>query len=275
MSETLHRFVVAILLVTSAWGQAVAEPYVFSAPPGLDAEQSRSIYAPLMNLLSRETGAPFLYAHPESWFAYQRGIRSGRFQLLLDDAHFASWRIAALNHAPVVAAREEATFVTITMKDGRIYSKEDLIGQPVCGKAPPDLGTLGFLEQFEGPFQVPQILPTPDPLDRVQNLLTGVCEAAVLARYHYTDSSEIRGVAARLKIITQTESYPGLTLTAGPGVPEDLRANIRTVLLSRAGGTAAKALRDRYANGSHFIEARPEDYDGLHGMLRDYPGFDY
>lgn len=226
-----------------------------------------------MDLLSRETGESFVYVHPDNWFAYQDDMRTGRYQFLLDHAHFASWRIAALDHVPLVRMRERLTFVAIAMKEGRIYSREDLVGRPVCANPPPDLGTVGFLALFDNLFQVPRILETPAPIDRVRKLLTGECAGAVLARHQYTGSDEIRGVAGQLKIISQTDSYPGLTLTAAPGVPDELRRKIRTILLSRAGGTATKALRDRFANGSHFIEADPAEYEGLHEILRDYPGF--
>lgn len=273
MTAPLYRVILALLLISSVWGRAFADTYVLSAPPVVDPEESRTLYTPLLDLLSRETGESFVHVHPGSWFSYQDDMRAGRFQLLLDAAHFASWRITALDHVPVVRTREQATFVVIAMKDGRIYSKEDLVGRPVCAKAPPDLGTLGFLAQFDGLFQVPRIVEIPDPLDRVQNLLTGECAGAILARHRYTGSKEIRGVAGQLKIITQTDTYPGLTLTAGPGIADNLRSAIRTILLSRAGGEATRALRERLANGSNFVEADPEDYDGLHGMLRDYPGF--
>lgn len=273
--KSLHRVVLALLLVLSAWGQALAETFELSAPPDLDPAESRALYTPLMDLLSRETGETFVYVHSDSWFAYQNDIRAGRFELLLDDAHIASWRIAVLDHVPLVRAREQATFVIIAIKDGRIYSKEDLVGRPVCAPAPPALGTVGFLALFDGLFQVPRILETPDPLDRVQNVLIGDCDAAMLARHQYTGSDEIRSVAGQLKIVTQTDSYPGLTLTAGPGVPDELRGEIQTILLSRAGGNATRALRDRLANGSSFIEADPGEYAELHGLLRDYPGFNY
>lgn len=273
MSDPLLRIVSALLFVLSAWGQATAAEFEFSAPPDLGPEESRPLYAPLLELLSRETGESFVYVHPGSWFAYQRDTRAGRFQLLLDDAHLASWRIATLDHVPLARAPHQVTYLAVAMKEGRVYSREDLVGRPVCAKAPPDLGTVAFLDKFDGPFQVPQILATPDPLDRVQNVLSGKCAAAVLTRHRYIGSQEIRGAAGRLKIITQTASYPGMTLTAGPGIPDKLRGTIQMILLSRAGGKATAALRDRFINGGSFVAADPADYDGLHEMLRGYPGF--
>lgn len=273
MPVPLLRILSALLLVAFTGAKAQAATFEFSAPPDLAPGESRSLYQPLMDLLNRETGETFVYVHPESWFGYQRGVRAGRFQLVLDDAHLASWRLNALQHVPLVRAREQVTFVAVAMKNGRVYSKADLVGRAVCAKAPPDLGTLGFLAGFDGLFQVPRIAATADPLDRVQNLLVGRCAGAVLARHRFTGSREIRSVAGQLKIITETDAYPGVTLTAGPGVPDALRRAIRSILLSRAGGEATRALRAHIANGSNFIEADPGDYDGLNAMLEGYPGF--
>lgn len=274
MSDSLCRLVFALLLAASAWGQALAQTLELAAPPDPGPAESRALFAPLVDLLSRETGKTFEYVHPGNRFAYQRGVRSGRLQLLLDDAHFASWRIAALGHVPVVRARQSVTFVAVAMKDGRIYSKVDLIGRPVCAQAPPDLGTVSLLAKFDGPFQVPRIVPTAAPGDRVQRLLAGDCVAAVLARHRYTGSKDIRRMTGQLKIVTQTDAYPGITFTVGPGVPEPLRRSIRTILLSREGGQASSALRERFADGSQLIEADPGEYRGLDALLQDYPGFE-
>lgn len=270
----LYRVILALVLASITRQAPLADTFELSAPPDLDPGESRALYAPLTDLLSRETGETFVYVHPDSWFAYQGDMRAGRYELVLDNAHFAGWRITALDHVPLVRLGERAAFVAIATKDGRIYSREDLVGQPVCARAPPALGTLGFLELFDSLFRVPRILETPDPLDRVQKLLAGECAGAVLARHRYTGSDEIRGVAGRLKIVAQTGSYPGLTLTAGPGVPEDLRRAVQAVLMSRAGGTATRPLRDRLGDGSDFVEASPRDYRQLDLLLRDYPGFD-
>lgn len=273
MSESLYRILVVLFLLSGACSQASARSFELSAPPDIDAAAGRELYQPLAELLTRETGVTFTYVHPGNWFAYQADMRAGRFALLLDDAHFAGWRIAFRDHAPLVRTREELKFVIVAMKEGRVYSKEDLVGQPVCAAPPPALGTLAFLGKYDGPFQVPQVLATPDPLDRVQNMIVGRCAGAVLTRRLYTGSKEIRGVAGQLKIVTETGAYPGLTLTAGPGVSVGLRRQLRTILLSRSGGNATRALRERLAGGSNFVEAATVDYTGLHEMLQDYPGF--
>jgi len=264
-----------MLLLAGVCVQAPAATFELGAPPTTDREQSRALYEPVMELLSRETGESFAYVHSDTPIEYQAAMQAGRFHLVLDDAHFASWRIAAQEHVPLVRMRQQARFVAITLKQGRIFSKEDLVGRPVCAQAPPELGTLAFLGKFNGLFQVPRILPTTDPLDRVQNLLIGRCQAALLARGVYNGSMEIRGVAGQLRIVTETDAYPGATLTAGPDVSAGLREQIRTILLSRSGGRATRALREHLAGGSNLIQAEPKDYDGLHAglLLGDYPGF--
>lgn len=269
----MSRAAFALFLLFAPWAQAPADTFFFSAPPVLGAGESRAVFAPMLAILSSETGESFEYIHPDSGFEYQSDMQSDRFHLALDAAHFASWRIAALGHEPLVRARERVRFVVIATKAGRIYSKEDLVAQPLCASPPPALGTVSVLGKFYGLFQVPRIRATRDPLDRVQGLLTNRCAGAVLTRREYTRSEDIRRAAGQLKIVTQTDSFPGLTLTASRGVPEAVKASIRDILLSRAGSEATRALRERLASGSGFAEAQRAEYEGLDSLLRDYPGF--
>lgn len=269
----MRRVILLLACLVSPWTTACAQTVDFSAPPLLGPDDSRSLYGPLMELLTRETGSTFRYVHVDNWFAYQSAMQHDRFHLLLDDAHYASWRLTSGKHVALVKARERVRFVVLATRAGKIYSKEDLIGRTLCAYPQPDLGTISVLQKFNGPFQVPQILETRLPLDRVQRLLAGDCAGAVLARGQYTGSDALRGVSGRLKIVTQTDSYPGLTLTASSDMPDKLRNAIRQILLSRAGGRATRALRRRLANGSSFVDAVPEEYQELDELLRDFPGF--
>lgn len=178
-----------------------------------------------------------------------------------------------LGHLPLARIRPQIRYVVIANKEGRIYSKEDLIARTLCAYPPPDLGTVSILQNFEAPFRVPQVLATRDTMERVRRLLAGRCAAAILPRRLYTRSDEIRGIAHRLKIITQSDAYPGLTFTVSPTLPAELADTIKGLLLSRAGARATSALRDRLADGGDFIEADVAEYEGLDMLLKDYPGF--
>jgi len=269
----LPRIAIALLLSLGVWLQAAADTYSFSAPPELPSRESRQLYGPMLDLLRRETGHVFQYVHPGSHFGYQRGLSERRYDLILDPAHFAAWRLAAGHHVLLARAREDVRFVVIALKQSRVYSREDLIGRPLCAGPPPELGTVAVLQQFDSPFQVPGVEPVPDPLDRVQGLLSGACAGAVLARSLYDSNEDIRRVAGRLKIVAQTSAFPDRTLTADIRVPVDVRNAIRTILLSRAGGEATARLRDRLANAGNFVAVEIGDYEGLETLLRDYPGF--
>lgn len=269
----MRRLILVFLLVCGAWSQVHADTYTFSSPPRLGAAASRALFAPLMEVLTKGTGESFVYVHPDSWFSYQSDVRKGRFALLLDDAHMAAWRIASRGDVPLVRARQRIRFVLVAVRDGRIYSKEDLIGQPVCAYPPPDLGTVSLLRKFRGPFQVPRIVPTAGPINRVRRLLVGDCAGAVLPRRFYTESEDLRLVAHQLEIITQTDPYPGITLTAAAALPPSLRKAIRDVLLSRSGERATTELRARLAGGDAFVAATRDQYTGIQRLLRSYPGF--
>jgi len=270
----VRRLVTALLLLCATPVPLLADTFTFSAPPKLNAHQSRSLYAPLAALLSSETGETIEYLHPPSWFEYQIDMRQGRFDLVLDDAHFAAWRMDALNHQPLVSAKERIRFVVVATEAGRVYSKEDLIGQPVCAAPLPDLGTISLLRIFGGLFQVPRILETLDPLARVERLLAGDCTGVFLARHEYMGTEAISRLNGELSIIAQTDPYPGLTLTIAASVPNDLKIQVRRLFLSRKGGQVTQGIRNRFANGSNFVEAVAGDYQGLASLVESYPGFD-
>lgn len=270
---TVRPGILLLICLVTFFDAARADTYTFSAPPGSGPAESRALYEPLLALLSAETGDTFRYDHPDGWVAYQSDMQRGRFQLLLDDAHFASWRIAHRGHVPLARSRGEIRFVVVATRSGRIYSKEDLIARPLCGYPQPDLGTISVLRKFDGPFRLPQVLDTRSPLARVQRLLAGKCAGAVLARHQYAGSEAIRHLTGRLKIVTQSEPYPGLTLTAAGEIPESTRNAIRNALLSRAGSRATRTLRERLMEGDEFTAANAGEYRGLDDLLLDYPGF--
>lgn len=269
----MPRLVLLLTCLANAWGAVHADTFEFSTPPRLSPAESKALYGPLVELLGRETGQTFRYVHSRDWFAYQLDMQRDRFDLVLDDAHFAGWRITALGHTPLARA-PTVRFVVITDRAGRIYSKEDLVARALCADSQPDLGTLSVLREFEGPFRVPRLVETPAALDRVRRLLNGECAGAVLARHVFTGSEDIRRVSDRLKIIAQSDPYPGLTLTAGSRVSPGLRAAIQRVVLSPSGGRATRLLRRRMTDGGEFIEASTQDYLRLAELLDDYPGYD-
>lgn len=266
---------VLLLLAPGICGQALADTYYFSSPPRLNREESESLYTPLLQMLNRSSGESFVYVHPDSWFVYENDMQKGRFDLILDDAHFASWRIALLGHIPLARIEPDVRYVVLANRTGWVYSKEDLIAHSLCAFPPPDLGAVSILQKFEAPFQIPQILATRDPMERVRRLLAGQCAAAILPRRYYSRSVEIRAMAHRLKIITQSDPYPGLTFTSSRNISPELANTIKGVLLSREGARATSKLRNRLADGGDFVEAGIAEYQGLDALLKDYPGFNH
>lgn len=268
----MPRLVLLLICLANTWGAVYADTFEFSAPPRLSPAESRGLYGPLVELLGRETGETFRYVHSRDWFAYQLAMQRDRFDLVLDDAHFASWRIAARGHTPLARA-PTLRYVVIADRAGKIYSKDDLVARALCADLQPDLGTLSVLREFKGPFRVPRLVETPAALDRVRRLLNGECAGAVLSRHILRGSEGIRRVSKRLKIIAQSDPYPGLTLTAGTRVSPGLRAAIQRVVLSRSGERATRLLRHLMADGGEFTEADTRDYDRLAELLDDYPGY--
>lgn len=107
------------------------EEYIFSAPPREIGESESDVYLPIADYLSKATGKKIVYQGSNNWLSYQDKMREGAYDLVFDGPHFVSWRMARLQHVPLVKLAGDLTFVVIVRKDNdRIsrYSKDkDLV----------------------------------------------------------------------------------------------------------------------------------------------------
>jgi len=139
------------------------------------------MYGPIADFLSAKTGHTFTYKHPDNWLSYMKEMRMGEYDLAFDGPHFVSWRIAALQHTPLVRLPGKLEFVVISRKDNAKVTKiQDLAGKPICGHAPPNLATLTMQDQFQNPSRQPRIEVVRGFKNVYNAMVAGKCEAAVI-----------------------------------------------------------------------------------------------
>ena len=253
-------------------GEAVelfARPWVFALPPGPSSERA---YAPLVNYLSRVSGNRIIIEHPADWLAYQRGMRSGDYDLAFDGAHFASWRIVHSGHEPLVRMSASARFVVVvSQRERQIANMPELAGRRLCAPPPPDAGTLSLYRQFDNPARRPLLVPVQKEDQAYAKMIAGACEAALLPMHLYLRTHRLYARA-----VFRTLEMPGDTFTAGPRLSTEDKAVLTKALLSAEGQAAIRSLYKGAGNTDVFEVApasRP-DYAGLDAVLRDVWGFD-
>ncbi len=155
------------------------EEYIFSAPPRETGESESDVYQPIAEYLSKATGKKIIYQASNNWLSYQDKMRKGAYDLVFDGPHFVSWRMARLQHAPLVKLAGDLAFVVIVRKDNdRINDLTSLAGRSVCGLAPPNLATLTFYNQFSNPVRQPLITERQSFAQAYQGVIEGKCVAA-------------------------------------------------------------------------------------------------
>ena len=246
--------------------QDANSPLVFSAPPRGSQAEEVAIYEPIVQLLSKVIGKKVEYKYSDNWLSYSKEMTEGRYDIVFDGPAFNGWRIEKLSHTPLVRLPEDFIFVVVTKAgNDRVKNVKDLAGRMICAHAPPNLGTLTLLSQFDNPARQPVIVETKGWDTAYKALMDGKCTATVLPIKNLTKND---GGAQRLtKTLYQHKALPNQAFSVGPRIAPELHAKIAQALLSGEGKQATAKLRAAYA-GKDFVQASRQEYADLGELLK-------
>lgn len=263
--------VVVVMSMTLA-GVARAADLILSAPPRESPEAARKLYAPLAALLTRTLGRPVRYEYPGSWFKYQQDMREGRLDIVFDGPHFVSWRIAHLDHHPLVRLPGKLRFLLLTRADNEnIQGPDDLVGRVICGISPPHLSTLSILAHYHNPVRQPRIKGIRGGMGKVleAGLHNGKCDAFVLRSAFYRKKVK-PALQAQMRILYTSPAMPNQALTvAGHRISDAERETLREWLTVRSEGKqAVEPIRKRFApKAKGFVVTEDKEYRGYNRLL--------
>lgn len=223
-----RAFLAGLALLAST---VVHADLILSGPPSAaNVEQINQAYADLAKGLSVWLGEPVRYEAPTNFMGYAQAMREGKYDLLVDGPHFASWRMANLKHQPVVESTEKLVFLTLAKADDeRIKSPDDLVNKHVCTQPSPSFGTMLLLAQYPNPMRQPLMKYEEGYAPNVAAMRKGQCDAAVVNSTFYENQMSAADKSA-VKVIHTTRPIPGVVLTAGPKLKpaqiDDLRRRL-------------------------------------------------
>ncbi len=239
---------------------------VFSAPPRGAYAEEVATYQPIVEYLSRVTGQKFRYQYSDNWLSYSKDMTAGGYDLVFDGPAFNGWRMTRMQHTPLIKLPEDFIFVVVTRKDNtQITELKQLAGRKVCAHAPPNLGTLTMLSQFENPSRVPSILETKGWDAAYKAVAEGKCVGTVLPLQNLTKNDKEKNA---MRVLYKHRPMPNQAFSAGPRIPAAMQAKIKEALLSEEGRAVTAKLRGLYA-GKNFVPATAEEYAGLGQLLKD------
>lgn len=240
---------------------------VFSAPPRESCVRETEVYQPVMDYLTKVTGRPVTFRCADNWLVYGKDMVAGIYDIVFDGPHFNGWRVDRLEHAPIVKLPEDFVFVVIAKAgNNEISETKSLAGRLVCAHAPPNLGTLTLLSQFDNPARQPVIVETRGWENAMKGLAEDKCAGTVVPFKNL--SKYDAGAQKRFKVLYRHAPLPNQALSVGPRISTDMRGKIAQGLLSVEGRNATGKLRAVYA-GADFVPANPQEYAGLGRLLRN------
>lgn len=266
-------FVSSVIAITpvhadkESGGVAPEGELTFSAPPQGSYANESAIYQPLVEYLSRVTGKKITYQYSDNWLAYSKSMTRGDYDLVFDDPALNGWRQERLKHTPLVKLADDFVFVVVVpIENSKIQNVKQLAGRTVCAQAPPHVGTLTLISQFDNPVRLPLIIEVPGPEQAFAHMLEGKCDSSLMPLKNLQQLD--RAIGKQTRIIYQHRAMPNQALSASPRVSSELRTKIRQALLSEEGVRATAKLRTAFA-GNHFIAASRDEYAGLGLLLKD------
>ena len=252
-------------------GNGLGNTLVLSAPPRGTLDEETLNYQPIADFLSRVVGKKVVYQHSDNWLSYTKNMTVGKYDFIYDGPHFNGWRMEKLNHSPLVRFPGDRQFVLITKSDNKaIKEVKQLAGRRICAHAPPNLGTLIMLNQFDNPARQPLIVEVKGWETSYKELINGKCVATVIPlKFKEKLDNKDKNLT---QVLYTSKAVPEEALSAGPRLSPEMQAKLKQALLSEEGKAATAKLRSAYA-GKNFVPATREEYAGLGVYLKDTYSF--
>jgi ABC-type phosphate/phosphonate transport system substrate-binding protein len=246
------------------------EALVFTAPPRETPGAGIEIYQPVADYLSQAIGKKVRYKHPGTWGVYRTEMLKGSYDIIFDGPHFNSYRLEKLSHNILVKIPERHEFAVIVRKDKTAFQTlSQMAGRSFCTHAPPNLGTLVLLSQFDNPSRQPVIISTNGWENIYNGVASGKCAGGVLpmANLKKVDKANLA------RVIFKTAAMPNQAFSAGPRVSLEDQMKLAQALASPDAAAPTEKLRAAYKVGDGFALASNQEYQGLAVYLRNEWGY--
>lgn len=238
-----------------------AETFTFQGHPIFSPETAELVYRPLVDYLNDALPYRFNLELAPDYHRYWLSTRRGESaHLVLEEPHLTAYRMEEYDYTPLVRADQPITYSLLTSMDNSEASVRDFVGRRVSTMPAPSLGYLILTSWFDNPMQQPIIQSNAGSwLDAVEIVFSQEADAAVVP--HNLVSRYVN-----LANVLTSQEFPGVTIAASPDVSADVQEEIRGALLALHEDQEHFAALNEL-DIDQFIEASPEQYDGLEEWL--------
>ena len=265
ISHTLKRYVIAIVIWLGCLPHLHADTFTLIVQPILPASQTAKAYQPLADYLSTSTGHNIELLTSPNFLAYWQEMKKGQYHFVLDGAHLTDYRIKKLGYQPLAKVLDVVSFSLVTGPDVLVFEPEELVGKPVASLASPSRGALIIEQLFTQPLRQPLLVEVTNAQDAIKKVIDGKVNGAVIP-------SPLVGGFPDLNVVSTTEQWPHIALSASREVPDDVSKKVSEALLN-AGNTPQGNEMLSAINLPGFEKATSETYTGYSDILKSVWGY--
>lgn len=245
-----------------------ADTYTVTVEPSYPPDQAVEVYQPLFDYIGKETGHTFKVLATRNYHFYWRDLRQNRpTDFAFEEAHFTDYRAKRAGFVPLAKRTERAVFVLL-VSDPELADRglDGLIGRRIVSMPAPSMGFALAAAMYKNPIAQPEIRSEASTWrDGVEMVFSGDAEGAMVP-VHIADQYP------NLIEVSRSPDFPGAAFSAGPTVPEDVKAAVKAALLKLSDDPSAfEILAELGATG--FVEVDAGEYEGKEKMLSVFFGY--
>ena len=259
--ESVFRTAVLIPIILLASAASAAELSIV-VQPNHTPERSKQVYQPLLEYLNTTTGHTFNLLTPRDFHDYWIRIQEGeKPDLVIDEAHLTDFRIKRDGYIPLARVAENVSYSLLTTDNYTDETTEVFVGRKIVTMPAPSLGYLVLAEVFNNPMAQPDVSSSAQSWgDGIEIVFAREAEAAMSPSWLWASYPNLHPVFT-------SETFPGMTVSAGPEVDVEVREAIKQALLSLHEQDEHYAALDEL-NTSQFVPTRSSDYKSYSKILR-------
>ena len=258
--------IAALVALLCASVLQASETYRLGVAPVLDYQDTLRTYQPLVDYLSRETGARIELAPARNFIEYWSQMRKpDAYDLVLDGAHLAAYRLENMDHQLLAKVSGVLSFSLISRPDELIFEAGELSNRRVAVQASPNLGGLLIFQLFDNPMRQPIMIEVKNAMDALDAVREKRADAAYVPTpilSHYPEAN----------VIVSSGQMPNMSITASPNVPPELRLALAQALLTLSNESRGESIL-KGLNIEGFEAAENSEYQGLASLLNGMWGY--
>jgi ABC-type phosphate/phosphonate transport system substrate-binding protein len=244
---------------------AQAEKIRFIVQPILSQQATLEAYAPLVEYLSSTTGLEVELHAELNFLTYWQSIRKGEYELVLDAAHFTSYRIENMDYVPIAKVPGTVSFSLVTDPEILIFEPEELIGKKLATLSPPSMGMVRLQQIFDNPLREPIITETTSSEAAIRMIEEEKADAAFVPTPLLNNFPD-------LNVVVTTEPSPHVTFSVSPEVSDEARQKLASALLNVANTPGGPEMLQKI-NFPGFEEPADGIYQGYEELLSNTWGY--